>query len=161
MTGPDEVFVLNQQTCFVSDLEPVVRDGTDAESEAVPMHLVGDFDEQFPHPHVVPWQGTGKRIFKEPVERDVGTSHEVDTAVKISPFGGCIKAKLSHPETSRGGVAVGAGLEDIKVGRVRGPQTCSGYRHGLENILLSPGASVMRCGADVVTVVLSFQPCTR
>src|SRR5215467_4416467 len=113
----------DQQTCFVSDVQPSIRYWANAEPEAVPVHLVWNFDKQFPYPRLVPWQGTRKWIFKKTVERDVGTAHEVHTAVEICSFGSGIEAEFPHAETSCDAVASSIGFKHIKTGRFWRPQT--------------------------------------
>src|SRR5262249_31075250 len=99
----------------------------------VPVHLVRNLDKQFPYPRFVPWQRTGKWIFKKTVERDVGTAHEVHTAVEICSFGSGIEAEFPHAETSCGAVASSIGFKDIKTWRFRRPQMRRCNRQCLEN----------------------------
>ena len=59
VAGPNKIFILNQQTGLVGDVEPLIGHWTDAEAKTVPVHLVRDFDEKFPDPCLIPWQCAG------------------------------------------------------------------------------------------------------
>src|SRR5437667_4072839 len=96
------------------------------------MHFMRDLDEQLPYPSFVPGQGPGKRVFKEPVKRDVRTAHEVDAAVEVGSLGCSIGAEFPHAEAGRSCVARRAGFEHIKVWGFWRPQTCSWHRHRLK-----------------------------
>ena len=114
--GPHEIFVLDQQAGLVGDFEPAIGRRADAEAEGVPVHLLGDFDEEFAHPFFVPGQDSAFRILEETVQRDVGSAQEVRTAVEVGAAGGGLEVELAHAEAGGGRVTAGGGFEHVKVG---------------------------------------------
>src|SRR5215475_9910370 len=119
---PDEVLVLNQQACFISDVQPAIRNGTDTKTEAVPMHRVRNIHEQFTYPVFIPRQISGNRICKKPVQCDVRATHEIHMSIEVSPLGGGIEAKLTHSESRARAIAARRRVHDIKVRRLWCPE---------------------------------------
>src|ERR1035441_6930247 len=71
MVAPDEEFVPDQQARLVGDIQPAVWHRADAEAEAVPVHLLGNVDQEVAHPFFVLRQAATLFVLKETVQRDV------------------------------------------------------------------------------------------
>jgi len=94
--GPDEVLVLDQQTGFIGNVEPLLRRRADAEPEAVPVHLLRDFSKHLPNPRFLPGEGSRLRIFEEAMQGDIRAPQEVNFAVEVGASGRCVEAELAH-----------------------------------------------------------------
>ena len=114
MAGPDEELVLDKQAGLIGVVQPEVRHRSDAETEAVPVHLLGNVDQQFPHPRAIPRQPSATGIFEETVQRDVGAAQKIGFAVEIGAARGRIEAEFPHAETRRDAVARRGRFERVK-----------------------------------------------
>ena len=68
---PDREFVLKDQPGLVGDIHPEFRNGTDADSEAIPMQSFRQFDQQVARPSMVPRQALRFGIFQETMKGDI------------------------------------------------------------------------------------------
>ena len=147
--GPNEVFVLNQQAGFVGNFEPFLGGGPDAKAHRIPVHLLGNINQKFAHPLLVPRQDTRGGVFKEAMQGDVGAAHEVGLAVQIGPARGRFEVEFAHAESGCGRVSAGGGFEDVEVGLLRSPKLRGGHGQVLGDGALFAGGEAQseRAGA--------------